>query len=947
MSPKKPLITFYKFLIGLKQYFIWILLCCCTSSYASNLSLQYLSQVSSIVQDEQGYIWLAGQQGLTRFDSVDTLTFTQNSPRWPVPFNWIHDMVLANHHLLIATEKNGSWLFDPRTGKTTPVPINISNMSHYQVCYFQHAYFIYSREDSTLYQLTNNNQTRVIKGNINVLQFAQTKQHLYFSTPLGVFEFTQDTIKPIYNGSISTISVVNNQLFIASRNTLMRIEENKIATQISLLAPLTAITPSNDQHALYTANNIGQIQRFDANTLQLLRHHYQIAHNLGMITKLFQDSSGVLWLINSQGVHRAKQLINENYHIPFNVAINAISTAVFNSQLWLGSYGEGLAIFDPSSSTNKQLLPKLNQQLSLKAQRITDLLAFKDTLLIATFDGVWRYNSNSHLLQRLPLDNNHQIILHLTRYQHWLYIATDNNGIYIVDLDDVTKQQHINNNDPNMSGKLSSLEIIDSLAINDHQLWLATAEGLDIVDLQNKKIKNIELYGNTKAISLALFDNKIFVATNGNGIFVFNLQAELLKQINPNTSFSYIKALNQQLWAPSSRGLYYINSNNYQSTLIPNTEQYSFTDNPLLFDHQLYVAHYGGLIVKPLNSEVRFQPKVQISHAIISGQRQLTNKLIKVNSSNDVITLHLASLDFRLGQEKHFNYRINNGNWNTIIGDQLTLTGLASGIYRIEIKATNSLGQWSNQHAFTVIDVAYPWYWTPKIRFLYFLIAILIVILASWLLYLRTKSINYIHHLLKNDLQCRGKTALNVLYSLNIAKQQLTALPSSAVLNQVSELLTQSMKELEIANTNAEPNTLMGNSLASALPYFINYIQKKYHVEVIPHLALDDENLTIELQSDVYRIIFEAITSAIQNGNSTQFIVTIKIFKQKLWLTIQDDNNSFVYYTSRIHFTVAMYYIRQIANKYNASVNTYAEQEQHSQLIISIPLLPTTKLTQH
>ena len=34
-----------------------------------------------------------------------------------------------------------------------------------------------------------------------------------------------------------------------------------------------------------------------------------------------------------------------------------------------------------------------------------------------------------------------------------------------------------------------------------------------------------------------------------------------------------------------------------------------------------------------------------------------------------------------------------------------------------------------------------------------------------------------------------------------------------------------------------------------------------------------------------------------------------------------------------------MYYIRQIAQKYKASVNTFDEQDKGSQLVISIPLM--------
>ena len=93
------------------------------------------------------------------------------------------------------------------------------------------------------------------------------------------------------------------------------------------------------------------------------------------------------------------------------------------------------------------------------------------------------------------------------------------------------------------------------------------------------------------------------------------------------------------------------------------------------------------------------------------------------------------------------------------------------------------------------------------------------------------------------------------------------------------------------------------------------------------------------MQSDIYKIIYEAIISAVLNDTGRQFNVLIQIFKQKLWLTIGDDRNSFNHFTNKISFDMAMYYIRQIAHKYNASINTFDEQKKGSQLVISFPLM--------
>ena len=58
-----------------------------------------------------------------------------------------------------------------------------------------------------------------------------------------------------------------------------------------------------------------------------------------------------------------------------------------------------------------------------------------------------------------------------------------------------------------------------------------------------------------------------------------------------------------------------------------------------------------------------------------------------------------------------------------------------------------------------------------------------------------------------------------------------------------------------------------------------------------------------------------------------------------MWLTITNDENGFSKFKSKINFDISMYYIRQIANKYNASFNVFDKDNSSSQLTISIPLM--------
>jgi signal transduction histidine kinase len=212
------------------------------------------------------------------------------------------------------------------------------------------------------------------------------------------------------------------------------------------------------------------------------------------------------------------------------------------------------------------------------------------------------------------------------------------------------------------------------------------------------------------------------------------------------------------------------------------------------------------------------------------------------------------------------------------------------------------------------------------------------VCISAWLLYLRSKSIRHIHKILQGDISNYGKTNMQINRNLNVALALL-------IENKISKskyLLQQCVDELNDQKVSPEPNSLNGNSLTVAIPFLAEYLQNKYQTTLSFQFDIDENELGYELRSDLYRVIFEAITCAILKGSGRSFKVVIQKFKTKIWLNISDDNQSFINFDSRINVDLSMYYIRQIANKHKGSINTFDEQGNGSQLILSLPIISNT-----
>jgi AraC family chitin signaling transcriptional activator len=708
-------------------------------SLANSLSKQSLQSID-IIQDKKGFIWLATTNGLIRNDSKNNIVFNSNNKDWPLPFNWINDIeLITDDKLLLATETHQLWLFDTNTGNADPLNADIDSNSVYQALEHQGMYYL--NANNKLYKFNPLLQeTQLIADNTQIDFLLHTKQHIYIANSEGVFTLVDNGLVLIEAGKTTAISAAETRLIIAKDNELITFTDNQKRTSIEVKNAITSVTPSNDMLSLFTIDIKGVINQYHLSDLIEIPHNYPKIPAT-FVKKSFHDSSGVLWVLSNLGINKVTQSIAKNIPKIFDVRFNAIALTVHQKNLILGSYGGGLG----SLTEHSKFLPKdINNQFSEHGKIITDLYSYGDNVYIATFDGLWQFDSIKQTVERVNFPNNNQLLLSMKYKDGALYLATNENGVIKFNIATQQIDYHI------LGESLSSSEVIDSLPLSDNKLWVATPTGINIVDTKDKSVTKINSFGENKVIALLEYQEKVFVSTKGDGFFIFNLAGELLSHFAKNITFGYMSFINGEIWISGRPGLYRLNPDTYQLNLVANTEQFTFAKKPVLLNNKVYASHYGGVVEVPLLIEDKVQTKTFISKTIVSGKAILLCDVINIDSANDIVTLELASLDFRPGQDKQFKYQINGGYWNDINGSQLTLTGLSSGEYHIEIMSTNSLGQWNDYKAYADIKVSYPWYWHPNSQIFYVMIIISIIILTFWLLYLRSRSINNIHKAL-ND----------------------------------------------------------------------------------------------------------------------------------------------------------------------------------------------------
>ena len=178
------------------------LLCASFLSEANNpSSFKTLSNVNKILQDKDGFIWLAGQQGLTRVDANSNITFSLSNQEWPLPYSWIHNMSLIDDKLLLATETHGLWLFDTQTGTVKKIPVDTPRQNHFDAVMFKDQYYINAPDKLYRYN-PSTKETNIIESNISIDHLVHNQQHLYIANEEGLFQLNDDRLTNIDRKSV-------------------------------------------------------------------------------------------------------------------------------------------------------------------------------------------------------------------------------------------------------------------------------------------------------------------------------------------------------------------------------------------------------------------------------------------------------------------------------------------------------------------------------------------------------------------------------------------------------------------------------------------------------------------------------------------------------------------------------------------------------------------------
>lgn len=372
-----------------------------------------------------------------------------------------------------------------------------------------------------------------------------------------------------------------------------------------------------------------------ANISEIQFEHYSVAQGLSQATvsDIVEDPQGFLWFATDHGLNRYDGYEFVQYHHKPHQADSLPGQLVRDllidtqGRLWVGT-NNGLALYQPESDSFRTFSSSnSNLENNLIWAIAND---YQGDLLVADESQLYRYDEEGRDFVRAQTQGTKlpPEIRAIYAEQDKTWIGSFGHGIYLLEHNSNTLYDLSKSNPFGIT--LPAAYLFDIQIINQ-QYWLATELGLYIFDQQGNHIAHYHTQSPQPIVSdqvrsMALSaDNKVWLATNegisilnlqDNSVFSINSENDALVGLTSNFIFKVYNDKNNTLWLGShTNGLYKFNPTlplikHYQN--IPQST-IALSDNTIW---RIKESSNGDIWLATQNGGLnRFQPKIgRFSH---------------------------------------------------------------------------------------------------------------------------------------------------------------------------------------------------------------------------------------------------------------------------------------------------------------------------------------------
>lgn len=925
-------------------------------NYISNITVDTKLQnhnITSIVQDSKGFLWIGTNLGLYRYDGYHFMAYTINTNP-SILDNTIKSLLIDGDSLWIGS-KGGINILNTNT----IAMVRLTNQKNDDSTIANNFVTkLYKDKDNTIWvgyntnkiskylgnKLFKNYTLNTLNTNYRVIEILEASDATYIlklddeksrTTKIVRIHFVNNQLntkilrEEIYDTQV--LFKIESVIYLAQNNKIFEydvlVESFKLTNSLfENTENLRGLAYTDSKNTVYFGTNKSIIYCL-TNGTNLSQKKTSIDTNEALINSFFMDNSGLLWVGTTNGLYKLKKqgfLFKKYLHSKDLNAKNKMRSILQDSKADIYTVNQE-SLFKYDSITNT--FTNLNWINELNSTPYALIENDSNSFLVGSQGGgIGIYNKSTNILKNLFEDkrasssNSHVLKLYKDT-KNILWIGTANGLDY-----------YNKNND-------SLVKIIDSKLYGDHinkdiiydiqlqennQLWVGTSTGLYHLKVDYSTVPlNIEIVKIKKLPyeirSILITKNTLWLATQSNGLIKYNFKTKKITAFNEsmglshNTTYSILPGAKNDLWIGTLKGLsrfdtihkHFLNFYDYDGLAgneFNSSSQLKTKKGELLFGGQNGITHFLPAKIE-LDSTNFNLNLINISWYNTLKNINVINKNIDTDNitsltipyNNAFVKFEFALSNYFMPKTNSFKYKLNglHSDWRVLKEtNELSFTHLPPGEYALEVRASTDDGNW-NINTMTlpirVKQIFYKRWW---------FLTSLLVFSASFLFFLRKYELDHIKKMeqlrlkISRDLHDElGSSLTGIAIKSDLLLEKIDFKSKKEVLSEISELSRNAVDSL--------------SDIVWAIDARNNSIQDlSDRMESILYQFLSPLNITctfqnlqtskpLQLDQDhrqhIFLIFKEAITNIMKHSNATHVDVSITKENNYLKLKIKDN----------------------------------------------------------
>ena len=555
-----------------------------------------------------------------------------------------------------------------------------------------------------------------------------------------------------YNGGLNKLDLKTNKI---------EKFENDPNDDTSIAGNFIRYILRDSRNELWIATNNG-LSRLNEEENKFINYKSKIYDPQSIVSNnvlsLFEDKSGAIWVGTYDGISLFNpQNSFKNYkNDPFNT--NSLSENMMagiyeddEGLLWVGTVNEGLNLIDRKSG-NITKFKSSDDEDSLSNNHIRDIVGIQNEIWIATEFGLNKYDKLTKKFTRYYNEDNENSLLYndvRTLYidnEGILWIGT-RDGLCTFDRKDTFKSYE----DIFIKNGITENVFSDIIQDKDGVIWIASALDGGLIRL-NKNTNEIKSYRNNEEDRYSISFNalKTIAIDSKNNIWIgsqfglnkFDRSTEKFHRYTEDSGLSnnFIYGIlidnEDNPWMSTNYGIskFDIKNDKFVDYNVTDGLQSNEFNGYSYFKSKSGEMFFGGIngltyFYPNQLEEKKFSPNVVID-SIYSGEKEILDiSNIKIGYKNSNIQFNFFMPDYRNVSKIQYAYKLDGLDENWIFSDDrnyVSYTNLESGVYKFQVVARNSSGDWSKVTTVSFKVGMKPWQ-TPLAYVIYALIVSLVL----------------------------------------------------------------------------------------------------------------------------------------------------------------------------------------------------------------------------